>query len=126
MPSHMRSWIRANSSSAPVGALCQDGIWAAQNSAERGLCPDAMSQTARQAGSIHAAPLVGHAQSTRTARWLTRTLARLLDVNVRTGDLLELSQSGYYLRDIEGTGRVVCVNAGYVLESEQIPVSVGG
>ena len=53
-------------------------------------------------------------------------VACLLDVNVRAGDFLELQQRAYDLRDIAGAGRVVRVNAGYVLESEQVPVSVNG
>lgn len=91
MPSHMRAWIRANSASAPAGAVCQEGMRAAQDSAERGVCPEAISQTVRQAGSIHAAPRVGHAQSTRRARSLTRTLPGVHSVCSR---LVPASSSG--------------------------------
>lgn len=65
MPAHIRAWIRANSSSARAGAFFHEAMRSAQDSAECGVWPQAISQTTRQAGSIHAAPRVGHAQSTR-------------------------------------------------------------
>lgn len=51
-----------NASMACGVAVCQAGICAAQVSAAAGVCPSAMSQSAVQPVSIHAAPRVGQDQ----------------------------------------------------------------
>jgi hypothetical protein len=83
--------MRANSLSVAGGAARQEGMRAVQDSAECGAWPEVMSQTARHAGSIHAAPRVGQAQSTRRARSEIRTLPGLHSVCRR---LVPASDSG--------------------------------
>ncbi len=64
----MRTVAAANASTAFVSAPAHAWHRAAHDSAESALCPAATSCTTRQAGSINAAPWVGHDQSTAHER----------------------------------------------------------
>ena len=71
MSAHRAALVAMKTSNACGDANAQDGTVAAQASATAGVWPSAMSQSAVQAGSIHGAPRVGHAQSTtRAACWV--------------------------------------------------------
>ena len=71
MSAHRPALAAMKTSNACGDANVQDGTVAAQASATAGVWPSAMSQSAVQAGSIHGAPRVGHAQSTtRAACWV--------------------------------------------------------